>query len=62
MRTELNAPWSAKDGFMYAADQFAQEGTHVLMFEFRNDLCTDKKWRDRAIKITKQVLNELGHK
>ena len=62
MRTELNAPWSAKDGFMYAADQFSTEGTHVIMFEFRNDLCTNEEWRRKALDITQKVLHELGHK
>jgi predicted N-formylglutamate amidohydrolase len=60
--TELNLPWSAKDGFMFAADQFSGPNTQVIMFEFRQDLVTDKLWRDKVRTQTIQVLNQLGHR
>lgn len=59
--TALNAPWSAKDGFMYAVDQFSNPATRSIMFEFRQDLIVDKAWREKVVAITEKVLREEGH-
>lgn len=60
--TALNEPWSAKDGFMYAADQFSSPHTAVLMFEFRQDLLVQEEWRAKVVQQTEKVLREAGHK
>lgn len=60
--TALNEPWSAKDGFMYAAEQFSSPHTAVLMFEFRQDLVVQEEWRAKVVQQTEKVLREAGHK
>eukprot|EP00211_Chloroparvula_japonica_P016692 CAMPEP_0119121900 /NCGR_PEP_ID=MMETSP1310-20130426/2318_1 /TAXON_ID=464262 /ORGANISM="Genus nov. species nov., Strain RCC2339" /LENGTH=298 /DNA_ID=CAMNT_0007111489 /DNA_START=94 /DNA_END=987 /DNA_ORIENTATION=+ len=51
----LNAPWSGHDGFMYAPDCLKVSGSpgrrKSLMFEVRNDLLTDSRWRKRLVEI-----------
>jgi predicted N-formylglutamate amidohydrolase len=43
---ELNVPWSGLDGYMYSAHRHAQStGANSVMFEFRQDLCTQSAWR-----------------
>lgn len=59
--TELNLPWSAKDGFMFAADQFSSPDTAVIMLELRQDLAADVEWRRKVVAATQQVLTAKGH-
>jgi len=59
--TALNEPWSAKDGFMFAADQLSTPHTQVIMFEFRQDLIVQTEWRSKMVAATEKVLNEIGH-
>jgi len=59
--TELNSPWSGKEGFMFSANQLASVKTPVLMFEFRQDLLKQVEWRNKVVDIMVGVCNELGH-
>jgi predicted N-formylglutamate amidohydrolase len=58
---DLNVPWSAKEGFMHAADQFSLEATAVIMLEVRQDLAADVEWRTKVVAATEAVLKAEGH-
>lgn len=59
-KAELNEPWSGQKGFMFAADQFSNEQTAVIMFEFRQDLIVLQEWRDKVIKVLCETLQKQG--
>eukprot|EP00164_Ancoracysta_twista_P004371 GFYU01005893.1.p1 GENE.GFYU01005893.1~~GFYU01005893.1.p1 ORF type:complete len:340 (-),score=55.62 GFYU01005893.1:18-908(-) len=45
-RTEINQPWSGREGLMYSAYSHAEkQGMAALMLEVRNDLASDAYWR-----------------
>jgi len=62
VRVALNEPWSAKEGFAYAADQFNSLTCASIMLELRQDLAVQQDWRQKVLQATIQVLNEAGHK
>lgn len=46
-KTEVNAPWSGQEGFMYSADSIraALGGKPTaIMIELRNDKAQDREW------------------
>jgi predicted N-formylglutamate amidohydrolase len=61
IKVALNEPWSAKEGFMYAADQFSALTTGVIMLELRQDLAVKNDWRQKVVQATEKVLREQGH-
>jgi len=54
--SQLNEPWSGKEGFMYAVQQTAHQGRKALMFEFRNELLANIEWRKKAVKHMVDVI------
>jgi len=61
IKAALNEPWSAKDGYMFAADQFSTPHTAVIMVEFRQDLAVKADWRAKVVQATEKLLRENGH-
>ena len=62
----LNEPWSGKHGFMYSADCFTYCSNtpgerNAVMFEFRNDVCTNPEWRQQVIPIICDILTSRSN-
>jgi predicted N-formylglutamate amidohydrolase len=62
--TRVDAPWSGKDGFMFAADSLrvavAPGQRRALMLEMRNDLLVQPEWRKELIGALLPALNEAA--
>jgi predicted N-formylglutamate amidohydrolase len=61
----VNEPYHPKEGVCHAMDNiqtynWPESQTDVVLMEFRNDHCSDSKWRKKQISILKPIIDQLA--
>ena len=63
----LNEPYKPEDGVCSAMDalntwNWPEWSTDVVLLEFRNDYCSDPRWRKKQVNMLTPIIEELKHR